>query len=71
MVDATGQLWSRLTFRNRALKVPGRLTQSERYVQVHIHEAYAVILQSIHEQRDRLAPHGLSPPSARTLHLRP
>jgi hypothetical protein len=70
MAAATGQLWSRLTFRNRALKVPGRFTRNARYVQVHIHEAYAAIWQSIHQQLDRLAL-GLSPPPARTLPSRP
>jgi hypothetical protein len=49
MAAATGQLWSRLTFRNRALQVPGRFTRSARYVQVHIPEAYVAIWQSIHE----------------------
>jgi hypothetical protein len=49
MAVATGQLWSRLTFGNQALKVAGRLTRSARYVRVHFHEAYAVISQSIHE----------------------
>jgi hypothetical protein len=70
MVDATGQLWSRLTFRNRALKVPGRFTRTARYVQVHIHEAYVAIWKWVYEQLDRLA-RGLSPPPARTLPSRP
>jgi hypothetical protein len=70
MAAATGQFWSRLTFRNRALKVPARFTRSARYVQVHIHEAYVAIWKSVHEQLDRLAL-GLSPPSAPTLPSRP
>lgn len=70
MAAATGQLWSRLTFQNRALKVPGRFTRSARYVQVRIHEAYVAIWQSIQEQLDCLAL-GLSPPSAPNLPLRP
>jgi hypothetical protein len=47
IVAATGQLWSRLTFRHKACNVPGHFSRNARYVQVHIHEAYAAIRQSI------------------------